>query len=407
MAGVDADDGWRPLRRPAGSPSVDLAASPFGRLAAAHALAVAGDTLVTTALAGSLFFDISPSAARGRVALSLVLSMAPFAVVAPFLGPAVDRVQGGRRAVMVGVAVGRAVTCLFMARVLHGLLLFPAAFAVLVLAKTHSVTKSSLVPAVVDSEEELVEANSKLALIGVLMGLLAAGPAVAILKLAGAEWVVWVAAVLFVASAAAATRIVVRRPPDIAADAAGHAVAGDAAVREAGIVRAAVAMAALRGSVGFLTFLVAFALRREGAPSWVFGAALLASMVGSLTGSAVAPVVRRALREERLLVVALAVLGVGGVLAGRVSGRVGVAVLAAAVGLAAAGGRLAFDAVVQRDSPHAVQGRAFARFEAMFQLAWVAGALVPVVIAIPLRGGFAVLAFVGLVGAVGYAVQDR
>lgn len=406
MAPVDADDGWRPLQRPGHPPSADLAASPFGRLAIAHALAVAGDTFVTMALAGSLFFDISPSAARGRVALSLVLSMAPFAVVAPFLGPAVDRVRGGRRAVMVAVALGRAVTCLFMARVLHGLLLFPAAFAVLVLAKTHSVTKSSLVPAVVDSEEELVEANSKLALIAVVMGLLAAGPAVAILELAGAEWVVRAAAVLFVASAAAATRITVRRAGAGAGDEADAAV-DVAAARHAGIVRAAVAMAALRGSVGFLTFLVAFALRREGAPSWVFGAALLASMVGSLTGSVVAPVVRRLLREERLLAIALAVLGLGGVVAGRLSGRVGAAVLAAAVGLAAAGGRLAFDAVVQRDAPHAVYGTRFARFEAMFQLAWVGGALVPVVLAIPMRAGFGVLAVVGLSGAVGYAVRDR
>ena len=44
---------------------------------------VAGDTMVTVALAGSLFFDISPTAARGRVTLSLLLTMAPFAVVAP------------------------------------------------------------------------------------------------------------------------------------------------------------------------------------------------------------------------------------------------------------------------------------------------------------------------------------
>ena len=406
MAGVHADDGWRPLRRPGRPPSVDLAASPFARLAAAHALAVAGDTLVTTALAGSLFFDISPSAARGRVALSLVLSMAPFAVVAPFLGPAVDRVQGGRRAVMVGVAVARAVTCLFMARVLHGLLLFPAAFAVLVLAKTHSVTKSSLVPAVVDSEEELVEANSKLALIGVVMGLLAAGPAVAILKLAGAEWVVRVAALLFGASAVAATRIRSRRA-GVSAEDEIDGVVVDVAARDAGIVRAAAAMATLRGSVGFLTFLVAFALRREGAPAWVFGAALLASMIGSLTGSVVAPVVRRLLREERLLALALGVLGVGGVVAARLPGRVGAAVLAAAVGLAAAGGRLAFDAVVQRDAPRAVYGTRFARFEAMFQLAWVGGALVPVVLAIPMRAGFGILGLVGLAGAVGYAVQDR
>jgi hypothetical protein len=404
MAAVATDDGWKPLQGPSGSHSVDLAASPFARLAVAHSLTVAGDALLTTALAGSLFFDISPNAARGRVALSLALSMAPFAVVAPFLGPAVDRVRGGRRAVVVAVSVLRAVACVYMAGVLHGLLLFPAAFAALVLGKTHSVTKSSLVPTVVASEDELVEANSKLALSGVVAGLLAAAPGVAILKLAGAEWVLRVAAVVFLLAAAAATRIVTVRPDsDAPAD---RAEAGDE-LRHAGIGRAAAATAVLRGAVGFLTFLVAFALRRDGAPSWVFGAALLASMVGSLAGSVVAPVVRRAWQEERLLVAAPALLGTGALVAGRFSDRVGAAVLAFVVGLAANGGKLAFDALVQRDAPRAVQGRQFARFEALFQLAWVVGALVPVVFPVSLGGGFLVLLVVGWFAAGGYAMQNR
>ena len=401
MAAVRGDDGWRPLSGVPQGHSVDLGASPFARLAVAHALTVAGDALITIALAGSLFFDISPNAARGRVTLSLILSMAPFAVVAPFLGPAVDRVRGGRRLMMAAVAFARGVTCLFMAGVLNQLWLFPAAFAALVLGKTHSVTKSSLVPGVVSSEEGLVEANAKLALSGVVVGLLAAAPGVAILKLAGAEWVVRVAAVVFFMAAAASTRIVTvsSRQRD--------EEASSAPVRDAGIARAAVAMGALRASVGFLTFLVAFALRRDGAPSWVFGAALLASMVGSFAGSAGAGPLRRLMREERLLTLALGALGVGGLLATLVADRVGAAVLAAVVGLAASSGKLAFDALVQRDAPHAVQGRSFARFEALFQLAWVAGALLPVVLPIPLTGGFYVLAAVGLVCAGGYGMQQR
>jgi hypothetical protein len=404
MARVRGDDGWRPLTGSQHGHSVDLGASPFARLAVAHALTVAGDTLVTIALAGSLFFDISPNAARGRVALSLVLSMAPFAVVAPFLGPAVDRVAGGRRLMMAGVALARAITCLLMARVLDDLWLFPAAFAALVLAKTHSVTKSSLVPSVVSSEEGLVEANAKLALSGVVVGLVAAAPGVAILKLAGAAWVVRVAAVVFVLAALASTRIVTARrdgqhdePP----------ASVSAPVRDAGIARAAVAMGALRASVGFLTFLVAFALRRDGAPSWVFGAALLASMVGSLAGSAGAGPLRRLMREELLLTMALGALGVAGLAVTLMAERVGAAVLAAVVGLAASSGKLAFDALVQRDAPHAVQGRSFARFEALFQLAWVGGALLPVVLPIPLAGGFYVLGAVGLVCAGGYGVPQR
>jgi len=58
---------------------------PFGRLALTHVLMTAGDTLFAVSLAGSLFFSISPTAAQDKVILYLVLTMAPFAVVAPAL----------------------------------------------------------------------------------------------------------------------------------------------------------------------------------------------------------------------------------------------------------------------------------------------------------------------------------
>ncbi|HEX7167426.1 MAG TPA: hypothetical protein VF230_10645, partial [Acidimicrobiales bacterium] len=204
---MDEDaSGWRELRPPR-RPRADVEPSPFARLARAHALAMAGDTLVTLALAGSLFFSISPTAARGRVALSLLLTMAPFAVVAPLLGPAIDRSRAGRRLMVVGAAAGRAAACIAMARVLDGLLLFPAAFAVLVLSKTYSVSKSALVPAVVDDEAMLVEANSKLAIVGVVAGFLAALPGVLLLRFAGGEWVLALAALVFAIAAVAALSI--------------------------------------------------------------------------------------------------------------------------------------------------------------------------------------------------------
>src|SRR5581483_803708 len=106
-AGVASEGGWRDLRSP--SRPVDIETTPFEKLIFTHALAVAGDTLVTMALAGSLFFSISPGAARGKVALSLILTMAPFAVVAPFLGPMIDRSGRGRRLMLVGACLGRAV----------------------------------------------------------------------------------------------------------------------------------------------------------------------------------------------------------------------------------------------------------------------------------------------------------
>src|SRR2546425_10868222 len=102
-------------------------ASPFARLAAAHGLGTAGDLFLTVALSGSLFFKVSPQAARPKLVLYLVLTMAPFAVVAPVLGPLLDRFRGGRRLTLAVSCVGRAVVVWEMARFLHRPLLYPLA----------------------------------------------------------------------------------------------------------------------------------------------------------------------------------------------------------------------------------------------------------------------------------------
>ena len=59
-----------------------------------------GDGLITAALAGSIFFNISPDAARARVAAALIVTVAPFAVITPLLGPAIDRAKGDIRSEM-------------------------------------------------------------------------------------------------------------------------------------------------------------------------------------------------------------------------------------------------------------------------------------------------------------------
>src|SRR5512132_1641965 len=107
--------------------------TPFSRLALAHAISVCGDVFVTISLADSIFFGATASAARGKVVLYLVLTMAPFAVVAPVLGPLLDRTRGGRRLLIAAAAAGRAVLCILMAGAIDDLLLYPLAFAMLVL----------------------------------------------------------------------------------------------------------------------------------------------------------------------------------------------------------------------------------------------------------------------------------
>ena len=48
-------------------------------------------------LAGTLFFQVPTDQARGQVALFLGLTMLPFAIVAPLIGPFLDRFSHGRR----------------------------------------------------------------------------------------------------------------------------------------------------------------------------------------------------------------------------------------------------------------------------------------------------------------------
>jgi MFS family permease len=399
--------GWTPLRKPPRGP---IGQSPFSRLAIAYCTGVAGDTLVTMALAGTLFFSISPTAARGRVAAYLLLTMAPFAVVAPVLGPALDRSRGGRRTMMILSAASRAAVCLSMARHVNSAWLFPEAFALLVLSKAQLVTKSALVPGTVASEAELVEANSRLAVLSVIAGFVAALPGVILLKIhaLGAPWVLRLAAVVFVAAAVACVRITrpakakapIERPP-----------AEKAELHAASIRLSATAMAVLRAVVGFLTFLVAFEFRHRGAPAWQFGLVLAVSMAGNFIGAALAPWLRKLVAEERIILGALALVTVVGFFASRAGGLGAIAALAGVVGLAAGAAKLAFDSIVQRDAPDAVRGRTFARFETRFQLVWVLGAAVPVVVRIhqtlgtDLIAAAAAVAFAGYVG--GLAARHR
>jgi MFS family permease len=398
-----------------------FSSSPFSRLMITHVLSLGGDALVTLALAGSIFFSTNLHAARGRVTLTLLITIAPFAVVAPLLGPLIDRTQGGRRAMVVGTAIGRAVACFLMARYINSLLLFPSALLTLICSKGYTVAKATLVPSAVQRPEDLVEANSKLAVSGAIAGFLIAIPGVAILKLGSAAWVLRLDVLVFLVCAASALRLqVTDRRPGTAPARAGQTevLIGDSAAREirvrplpAGAIQvAAYAMGTLRMIVGFMTFLVAFGFRSDHAPAWWYGVVLAASIGGNLVGAAVAPWLRSRIREELILAVSTAAVAVVGVLAlffSSLHSRPSAALLATVVGLTAGAAKLSFDALVQRHIPAASQGRAFGRFEAGFQLVWVVGGLIPVVIDMSLPVGFVIITLASGFAAVVYVVGMR
>jgi hypothetical protein len=348
------------------------------------------------ALADSLFLSISPDAARSRVVLFLAVSMAPFIVVAPLIGPVIDRMRGGQRMVATIVSVLRASVLVAMAFTLDSLTLFPIAFAALILGKTYAISKSALVPVTVPDSAQLVEANSRLGVVAGIAGF-AVAPVAALLQLIDARAALFLGAVAFLGAAANARRL----PRTVIADRpAGRLEQQELHSPE--VVSAAIAMRTLRAAVGFMFFHLAFWLRSEIAGTAWFGLAIAASSIATMGANLSAPRVKKVARHETMLLaalVAVAVAGVGAAWWNRV--LAGVA-LAAVVNAAAAMGRLAFEATVQEGAPDANRGRAFARFETHNQLAWVVGGLVPVVLSPPGWVGFAMVAVIGGLGAVAY-----
>jgi predicted MFS family arabinose efflux permease len=364
------------------------ALNPFGRLAVAHGVSVVGDACITVSLAGSIFFSQNVGESRSQVLLYLLITIAPFAVVGPIIGPALDRSRAGRRTLLACGCFGRAIVAFLMVGNLDSVLLFPLAFLVLVLAKGHQVAKSALVPAVVP-EGQLVEANSRLSLISAVAAVVGGLPAAAMVAVFDARVALVLATGVFVVAGLLALKI-----PGGTRVAPVETAQERMELAAPSIVFAGTAMAVLRAGVGFLTFLLAFLLKKAGQPAWFFGLVLVASAAGGFVGVLLTPVLRKRLREETILAGSLVVPAVVALLAARDGGRVGAVSIAFVVALGTGSGRIAFDSLLQRDGPEHLRGRAFARFETRFQLAWVAGALVPVALldVLTKRSGFFLLA---------------
>lgn len=179
------------------------------------AASAAGDAFVAVALAGTLFFSASVSQARGQVALALLVTMAPFAVLAPLIGPMLDRVQQGRRYILAGTLVARGLLCWGMAGAVQHhdeVTLLPAAFGVLVLQKAYGVTRSAIMPRLLPREITLVTANARAglaALVASTLGVAVAGGVDVIAGggSSGATWALRTGTVVYLAAAALSFRV--------------------------------------------------------------------------------------------------------------------------------------------------------------------------------------------------------
>jgi hypothetical protein len=405
----------------------------FGRLALVHVIMMSGDTLVTVSLAGSLFFSVTPTEAKGKVLLYLLLTIAPFAVVSPLLGPLIDRSANGRR-ILVAMSAGlRAILCWSMSQHLNSLWLFPEAFLVLISSKLYVVTRGALVPEMARTDQFREHAakvgesgwpahekeegrgfagfNAQLTLLGTLAGLLAGSVGAGLLKGIGAPSVLIAASIVFVCATVASIRL--QRPSKVVREevtALSQAERDRHALNPLGDVEVSwglTASALMRFTVGFATFLLAFGLRREHAGLGWFAFALSLSAVGALCGLGIVTRVRNAVPESTLLTLALLATGLGAGIASFHPSLVDQVLLAGWLGACAAVAQPSFDAITQRLVPSGAQGRTFARFAVRQQLLWVVGAVIPVGITLGFTAGDGILSVLMLVSGLVYGMGRR
>lgn len=343
------------------------------RLTITHCVHGAAESFFTVSMAGSIFFSVSPDAARPRVLLFLILTLTPFLVMAPLFGPFVDRVRGGLGSTIVATFGLRAALALMLAGNLRGLLLFPLAFAILVVAKTYTVSRNALVPELADDRDDLVSVNARLSRSATIVGGLAAASAGLLYQVTSAAWVLRMAALLYIVGACVAwwLRRVAGAARPARAEAVGELIRPD-------VSDARWAMTALRAAIGFALFHVGFSLRSEAEPAWTLGAVIGANGLGAFVGSVLAPVLRRRYTERAMVSIALVAASVSAVVAGVALDLVTLVAAMLVLGTAGSITRRALDAIVQRQAPHARGGSVYAWLETRFELAWVIGACLAV-----------------------------
>ncbi|WP_156869805.1 MFS transporter [Sporichthya polymorpha] len=380
--------------------------SGMAKLTELSGLNAAGDILVTIALAGTLFFNPSDAdQARGRVALFLLITMVPFALLAPLIGPLLDKFRSGRRWALATTFLTRAVLAWTIAGGVQDadLFIYAGAFGCLMASKAYVLIKAAGVPRLLPPGIPLVRANSWTNMAGLAAATVATAAVAPIQSVAGPEWTLRIATVLFAIGVVLSLRL----PARIDSDAADSPASFEArsGLGKGRYVGAAVdtgvrANAAFRGLSGFLTLYLAFLLREHPIGDMngnvQLGLVIGAAGVGSAAGTAVGSAIKT--RGPEIVIVALLVADVAAIFAAAI--WYGITIVLAAgfvVGFAQTLGKLSLDSMIQRDVEEAVQSSAFARSETRLQLAWVIGGAIG--IALPLRGGLAfAVAGIAIVG---------
>ncbi len=383
-----------------------------------------GDAFVVIALAGTLFFSSTAEQARGRAAFALIVTIAPYAILAPLIGPMLDRVRSGNKYILIGTFLARGLLCWGMAgAVQHNdvVTLLPAALGVLVLQKAYAVTKSAVTPRLLPPKVTLVSANSRFNLASLLSTSVGAGLALGIDHVlgdhsGGAAWVLRLATIIYLASMVLGLRLPARvdeedgvETPDAAANSAtGHpggtstrpyTVPGMApaprrrpfAVPKLGpaVVEAMQANATVRVFYGFMISFLAFILRTEkfGHTSDKIALGGLAAVIaiGGIVGTGIGSALR-ARAPQLLIFVVLVVSMLVTIIGATMFGLPAVLIVALAATIAQTLVKASLDSILQREIPEEKRSSAFSFSETIHQLALVIGGLIGIALSLTNSG---------------------
>lgn len=404
------------------------------------------DAAMTVALANTLFFAAATGESKTNVALYLMLTIAPFALIAPLIGPLLDRMQHGRRVAMAatfGIRVVLAVLVIVnyswdpvSGNVTYDpWVLYPCALGLLVLSKSFGVLKSAVTPRVVPPAIDLVRVNSRLTTFGLIGGTLIGGAVAGLFELLLAKALpvhipgalLWLAVVacggaylcmripkwVEVTEGEVPTTITYRGEPaspqptqsfDDEPPAKRRGLSANMLAQKMRQPLGRKVVAGLWGNgtirilTGFLTLFIAFYAKAqqtsgsgEGmAQLLMLGAVGGAAGVGNVIGNGVGT--RLQLKNPPAIVVWATASCFAVSVVTAVLGNIVVAAIAALVASGTSAiGKVCLDSSIQTDLPDESRASAFGRSETVLQLSWVFGATLGVLLPPKLWLGFTVV----------------
>lgn len=407
------------------------------------------DAVLAVSLAGTLFFSATTGESKGSVAAYLLVTIAPFAVLAPVIGPLLDRIRTGRRVAMSLTFAARVILAAVLLQNFDSWLLYPAALGMLVLSKSYGVLKSSVTPRLAPENLDLVRANARLMITGHIGGSMMVGAAAAAVAFVfspkEALWLLLLCALVgiylcgLIPSTAESSGDEIFADPFAPTDDLGPAM-GAPDGEEAPTVVAPIASSASssligrwrrsmsvrfpdatrtamwgtamqRLGTGFMTIYVAFVAKSSHTLSGAEQLALLgvvgaAGGVGTFLGNAVGSRVK--FSRPRFTVIMLAVVSLASVVvAAVVDGVPTAAVATLLLSLGSAISKSCLDATIQSGLNPSAQASAFGLSETTLQLSWVLGGTLGLLLPTELTVGMAVLAATGTVFFVNVILASR